>query len=113
MDHLLTHFGSETPAIYTLCRERPGLTEPVHPEHPAIGAAVVHAVRREFALRVDDVLSRRLHLTTETADLGDAAVETVAALMAEELGWTADFTVEEIHRARVAALAGSRWRGLS
>lgn len=113
VDHLLTHFGSETPAIYALCRERPGLTEPVHPGHLAIGAAVLHAVRRELALRVDDVLSRRLHLTTETADRGDAAVETVAALMAEELRWTPDVTAEEIHRARDAMLAGSRWRGLS
>lgn len=113
VNHLLTNFGSETPAIYALCRERKGLGEPVHPGHPAIGAAVVHAARRELARRVDDVLSRRLHLATETADRGDAAVEAVAGLMAEELGWTADFTAAEIARARVALLAGSRWRGLS
>jgi len=113
VDHLLAHFGSETPAIYALCRERRSLGEPVHPRHPAIGAAVVQAVRRELALRLDDVLSRRLHLTTETDDGGDAAVESVASLMAEELGWTPDFTLEEIGRAREAMLAGSRWRGLS
>ena len=113
VDHLLRLFGSETPAIYALCRERPDLGEPVHPGHPAIGAAVVQAVRRELALRVDDVLARRLHLTTETADRGEAAIESVAALMAAELGWTPDFMAGEISRARDAALAGSRWRGLS
>jgi len=113
VDLLLRLFGSETPAIYALCRERPGLVEPVHPRHPAIGGAVVQAVRRELALRVDDVLDRRLHLTTETADRGDAAIESVAALMAAELGWAPDFMAAEISHARAAALAGSRWRGLS
>ena len=73
----------------------------------------MHAVRREFALRLDDVLSRRLHLTTETDDGGDAALESVAALMAQELRWTPDFTGEEVVRARDAMLAGSLWRGLS
>jgi glycerol-3-phosphate dehydrogenase len=113
VDHLLMLFGSEAPAIYALCRERPSLREPVHPRHPAIGAAVLHSVRREFAHRLDDVLVRRLHLTTETADRGEAAVESVASLMAAELGWTASFTTEEIGRVRTELLAGSRWRGLS
>jgi glycerol-3-phosphate dehydrogenase len=113
VDHLLLRVGSEAPAIYALCRERPVLAEPVHPFHKAIGAAVVHAVRRELAVRLDDVLSRRLHLTTETADRGEAGIEPVAALMAEELGWTTEFTANEIAHAREAMLAGSRWRGLS
>ena len=53
------------------------------------------------------------HLTTETADRGEAGIEPVAALMAEELGWTTEFTANEIAHAREAMLAGSRWRGLS
>jgi glycerol-3-phosphate dehydrogenase len=81
VDHLLSHFGAETPAIYKLCRERPVLTERLHPEHPAIGAEVIFAAAREFAMTVDDVLARRLHLTTETRDHGAAAVARVSALL--------------------------------
>lgn len=82
VDHLLSHFGAETPAIYKLCRERPELLERLHPEHPAIGAEVVFAVAREFAMTVDDVLARRLHLATETRDHGAAAMARVTALLA-------------------------------
>jgi glycerol-3-phosphate dehydrogenase len=82
VDHLLSHFGAETPAIYNLCRQRPELAEPLHPEHPAIGAEVVFAAEREFAIRADDVLARRLHLTTETRDRGAAAVARVTELLA-------------------------------
>jgi glycerol-3-phosphate dehydrogenase len=113
VDHLLGHFGAETPAIYALCREQSALRAPIHAAHPAIAAAVVHAVRRELARRIGDVLSRRLHLTTETADLGASAVRPVAEIMAAELGWTPEFTAVEMERAHAALLAGSRWRGLS
>lgn len=85
VDHLLSHFGAETPALYKLCRQRPELAELLHPEHPAIGAEVVFAVEREFAMRVEDILSRRLHLTTETRDQGAAAVGRVTELLASGL----------------------------
>ena len=45
---------------------------PVNP-HAAIAAEVVHAARREFARRVEDVLVRRVHLYYETPDRGAAA----------------------------------------
>lgn len=81
VDHLLSHFGAETPAIYKLCRERPDLMEPLHPEHPAIGAEVIFAARREFAMTAEDVLGRRLHLTTETRDHGAAARSRIDQLL--------------------------------
>jgi glycerol-3-phosphate dehydrogenase len=82
--HLLKQYGAETPALYTLCRQRPELLRPLHPEHPAIAAQVVFAVQREFACTTADVLSRRIHLDTETRDRGEAARATVAALLAAE-----------------------------
>ena len=83
--HLLSHFGTETPAIYKLCRERPELAARLQPDHPAIGAEVVFAVEREFAQTVEDVMARRLHLTTETRDQGAAGRPTVARLLAQTL----------------------------
>jgi glycerol-3-phosphate dehydrogenase len=81
IDHLLQHFGAEAPAIYKLCRESPELMQPIHPHHPAIAAEVIFSADREYAMTVDDVLARRLHLTTETRDGGAAAVARVKALL--------------------------------
>jgi glycerol-3-phosphate dehydrogenase len=83
VEHLLRQYGGETPAIYTLCRERPALAEPLHPEHPAIAAQVMFAVRREFAVTSDDVLERRIRLVHETLDGGKQARPRVARLIAE------------------------------
>ena len=83
VEHLLRQYGGETPAIFTLCRERPALAERLHPEHPAIAAQVVFAVRREFAVTSDDVLERRIRLVHETVDRGEQARARVARLLAE------------------------------
>ena len=88
VDQLLRLYGAETPALYTICRERRGLAAPLHPDHPAIEAQVVFAVEREFARKVEDVLARRLHLTTETRDHGAAAAPRTAELMAASLDST-------------------------
>ena len=85
VDHLLRLYGGEAPALYTLCRERPGLAARLHPDHPAIEAQVVFAVERELARRPEDVLARRIHLTTETRDHGARAAARVAELLAETL----------------------------
>ncbi len=82
VEHLLRGYGAETPALYALCREDPALREPLHPAHPAIAAQVVYAVRREFAGTVEDVLVRRIHLDTETADGGEAARPVISRLLA-------------------------------
>lgn len=83
VEHLLRQYGDETPAIYTLCRDRPALAEPLHPDHPAIAAQVVFAVRREFAVTADDVLSRRIRLVHETVDGGEQARPLVTRLLGE------------------------------
>jgi glycerol-3-phosphate dehydrogenase len=81
--HLLKQYGAETPALYTLCRQRSELSRPLHPEHPAIAAQVVFAAQREFACTPADILSRRIHLDMETRDHGEAARSAVATLLAE------------------------------
>jgi glycerol-3-phosphate dehydrogenase len=85
VERLLRTYGAEAPGIYSLCRERRELMAPLHPAHSAIEAEVVHAVRREFAVTVDDVLVRRTRLAQETRDGGRAARARVAELLAGEL----------------------------
>jgi glycerol-3-phosphate dehydrogenase len=69
--------------------------KPIHPDHPAMEAEVIQVLRRELAVKVDDVLTRRLHLTTETADQGLAAAAKVAELMGRELGWSPEQIARE------------------
>ncbi|HET7025457.1 MAG TPA: glycerol-3-phosphate dehydrogenase/oxidase [Gemmatimonadales bacterium] len=85
--HLLQHYGSETPAVLNLIRGDRALGRRLVPEHPAIGATVIQAVRREYATTVEDVLVRRIHLYYETRDQGCGAAPVVAELMGRELGW--------------------------
>ncbi|HXF94935.1 MAG TPA: glycerol-3-phosphate dehydrogenase C-terminal domain-containing protein, partial [Gemmatimonadales bacterium] len=50
-------------------------------------AEVRHAVEREMAVRLADVLVRRLHLFHETRDHGAAVAAAVASFMARVLDW--------------------------
>lgn len=98
VDHIVSHYGTEAAAIFNLARDDRALLGPLHPDHVAIGAEVVHSVRRELARTVEDMLVRRIHLYYETGDHGAAAAGTVAALMGSELGWTGDEQAEQADR---------------
>ena len=94
---LLRHYGTEAAGIYNLGVGERRLLRRLAPPHPAVEAEVVHAVRREMAQTVEDVLVRRIHLYYESPDRGVAAARRVAELMARERGWD---------EARVEAEAG-------
>lgn len=83
VEYLLRQYGTETPALYALCRQRPELREPLHPEHPAIAAEVIFGVQREFVCTPEDVLERRTRLALETRDHGAAAQAVTARLLQE------------------------------
>lgn len=104
MDHLLLHYGTEAAGIFNLVRQEPILRERLQDDHPAVGAEVVHAARKELARTVADVLVRRVHLFYETRDQGSTAAPRVAALLARELGWGRD--VAEAQVAAYRALTG-------
>jgi glycerol-3-phosphate dehydrogenase len=87
VDHLLRHYGTEAAGIFNLAGADRRLLRPLLPPHPAIEAEVVHAVRRELAQTVEDVLVRRFHLYYEHPEQGGPAARRVAELMGEELGW--------------------------
>jgi glycerol-3-phosphate dehydrogenase len=87
IEHLLRHHGTEAAGLFNLMRNHPELAGRLQPDHPAVGAEVVHAVRKEFAQTVADVLVRRLHLFFECRDQGAVAAAGTAAIMARELRW--------------------------
>ncbi len=95
-EHLLKHYGTEAAAVCNLGRLERGLLARLHPEHPAIEAEVVQHARRELAMRVEEVLVRRIHLHYETTDHGAQAAPRVAALLGRELGWDAERVAREL-----------------
>ncbi|HEX3274047.1 MAG TPA: glycerol-3-phosphate dehydrogenase/oxidase [Gemmatimonadales bacterium] len=104
VDHVLRHYGTEAAGIYNLGAGERRLLRRLAPPHPAVEAEVVHAVRREMAQTVEDVLVRRTHVYYETVDRGVQAARRVAELMARERGWD-EARVEE-ETARYLAFAG-------
>jgi glycerol-3-phosphate dehydrogenase len=104
VEHLLRHYGTEAAGIYNLGAGERRLLRRLAPPHPAIEAEVVHAVRREMAQTVEDVMVRRTHLYYEVPDRGVQAARRVAELMARERGWD-EARVEE-EAAKYVAFAG-------
>jgi glycerol-3-phosphate dehydrogenase len=83
----------------------PALGRPLPGAGEYLAAEVRYAVSHEGALHVDDVLTRRTHISFEVADRGREAVDPVARLMAPILGWDEATIAQEIahYRARLAA----------
>ena len=73
---------------------------------------MVHAVRHEGALHLDDVLTRRTRLSVESWDRGVDAAQDAAELMGAELGWSPDTVEREVwhYQARVEAERDSQTR---
>ncbi|HUL49739.1 MAG TPA: glycerol-3-phosphate dehydrogenase/oxidase [Gemmatimonadales bacterium] len=86
-EHLVRRYGSEGAAIASLVERDRALGEPIAPGRPELWAEVVHAVEREMAVRLSDVMIRRLHLFYEDADQGRRVAPRIAARMAQLLGW--------------------------
>jgi glycerol-3-phosphate dehydrogenase len=100
VDHLLRHYGTEAAGIFNLGGADRRLFNRLVEPHPAIEAEVIHAVRRELAQTVEDVLVRRFHIYYEHPDQGLSVADRVAELMAEELGWDGPRIAEEAERYR-------------
>jgi glycerol-3-phosphate dehydrogenase len=109
-DRLVDRYGTECAGIHNLGMKNRQLFDRLHPAHPAVEAEVLHAVRREMALTVEDVMVRRLHLYYETRDHGLRAAVRVAELMAGELGWDGEQLRAEVTRYRQFVAASEKWR---
>ena len=82
---LVRNHGSEHPAVLAHGEPDARLLETL-PGSDTLRAEVVHAVRSEMALRLDDFVFGRSDLGT-LGHPGAEALEQAAALMAEELSW--------------------------
>jgi glycerol-3-phosphate dehydrogenase len=77
----------ESARSMTATRPLPGArTDRPRPDDGDLTARVVHAVRHEWARRLEDMMRRRSDLGFR-ADLGWDAAEAVSLVMQRELGW--------------------------
>jgi glycerol-3-phosphate dehydrogenase len=107
-EHLVRCYGSEAPAVLNRAKRNRVLLGPIAEGRPEIRAEVEHVVEREMAMRLGDVLMRRLHLFWQAADQGLGAAPAVARKLRELLGWDAEREAaelaayrDEVARARV------------
>jgi glycerol-3-phosphate dehydrogenase len=106
-EHLAGRYGTEANHVLDLLDDDPELAEPLVPGLPYLRAEAVHAVRHEMARSVDDVLSRRTRARLLARDASAAAADSVAAILAPELGWDAAETQRQADAYR-AAIAHAR-----
>jgi len=89
-------YGTESAAVLNLVDKQRALGKPILEGRPEIRAEVVHAVQREMALRLADVLIRRTHLFYQARGQAVTATAVVADLMGPLLGWDEARRAEEI-----------------
>jgi glycerol-3-phosphate dehydrogenase len=87
IEHMLRRYGSLITEVLDLIAERPELGRPLAGADDYLGAEVVYACTHEGARHLNDVLSRRTHVSIETWDRGLSVAAEAAELMAEPLGW--------------------------
>ena len=105
IEHLLKRYGSLVHELIDLVLTDPTLAHPLTGAPDYLRVEAVYAASHEGARHLDDVLTRRIRLSIESFDRGVGAVEEVADLIGEVLGWSDDQRAVEIdhYRKRVAA----------
>ncbi|HEY3777567.1 MAG TPA: glycerol-3-phosphate dehydrogenase/oxidase [Rhizomicrobium sp.] len=86
VDHIARLYGSRLPRLFVILRERPDLAAALSASGD-IGAQIVLAVREEMAMTLEDAVMRRTGIGQE-GHPGMTVLETCAAIMAGECGWS-------------------------
>src|SRR5262249_21267357 len=96
--HLTGKFGTRAQAVLEFAKESPELSAPLVAGAAPLRCEVVHAVRNEMALTVEDVLARRIGLELFDWRVAMEAAPVTARLMGRELGWSATETLRAADR---------------
>ncbi|GAB3811424.1 glycerol-3-phosphate dehydrogenase/oxidase [Tessaracoccus terricola] len=105
MKHLLSRYGSEVGDLLAEIDRDPALGEPLAAAPRFLKAEVHRACAAEGALHLEDILVARVRLNSESRDRGGSAVDEVADIAANVLGWdeATKSREKERYRARIAA----------
>lgn len=93
--HLIAAYGSRYRDVLDLAADRPEWRTRIAKDSPVIGAQFVHALRREMAMTLADVVLRRTPIGS-LGDPGDDVLASAAAIVGGELRWPDERRLEEI-----------------
>ncbi|HWP36539.1 MAG TPA: glycerol-3-phosphate dehydrogenase/oxidase [Gemmatimonadales bacterium] len=93
---LVRTYGSEATAVARLARSDRLLRAPIVDGHPSMRAELVHAIRREMAMTLSDLLVRRTHVFYETEHHALPEAPELVELAASELNWSAARKAQEL-----------------
>lgn len=86
-ERLTTAYGSRWRNVWSYAQRDATLAHRIVDGLPYVFAEVSHAVEREMACTLADVLVRRTHIAFETRDHGKRVARAIVPLVAELLGW--------------------------
>ncbi|MFB3853687.1 MAG: FAD-dependent oxidoreductase [Vicinamibacterales bacterium] len=93
--HLVETYGTDARLVLHAADDHVEARDRLDPFSPVIAAEVIHAVRREMACRLADIVVRRTPLGL-LGHPGAGAVKRAAAVMARECGWSRARVEEEV-----------------
>jgi glycerol-3-phosphate dehydrogenase len=96
-------YGSDRPQLMELIDENEAWAARLHPDYEYLQAQVIFAVRFEMALRVEDVLARRLRILFLDAKAAMQMAPVTARLMAGALGRDEKWEAEQVRDFMVLA----------
>jgi glycerol-3-phosphate dehydrogenase len=105
---LASRYGDRWPEVARHADGRPQLLRPIHSDVGVLGVEIVHAIRAEMALGLDDLLLRRLEIGS-TGHPGNEVIRRCVEIAAPEWGWGAQDSehavgeLEEWYRRRMPA----------
>jgi glycerol-3-phosphate dehydrogenase len=95
LTHLSSRYSEAAADIVRLMVERSDLRVPVSAGAATVGAEIVHVIRHEMAVHLDDIIVRRTGLGA-AGHPGAEAVDACARIAAGELGWSSAQEASEI-----------------
>jgi glycerol-3-phosphate dehydrogenase len=105
IEHLLHRYGTLSTELLDLIAEHPELGQPLESAPEYLKAEAHYAASSEGALHLDDLLTRRMRISIEVPDRGEAAAAEVADIVAPLLGWTAEQVDNEVEHYRLRVKA--------
>jgi glycerol-3-phosphate dehydrogenase len=89
--HLSQKFGTNATKVLRLAQDDSALAAPIVPGFAPLRAEIAYCARNEMAITIEDVLMRRTGLQFYSWRAAISAAAPTAAILAKELGWSADF----------------------